>query len=378
MKPHSKVVWCVDSPGWGGSEINLLRVWALANRQNDDVLLNATVAPELVAAVAARKFTVLRHTSPNAATSMLPGLTKALWLTLRFWRHQFVIWAHHSDSNRWLQVTLTVTRRNFIIVEQLVPASPSVFARSRLSLPLKRFVARQARHVVLNAHSQEQHYRQMFNVPNARIRIIPNTRSIAGLGKRAIELRRERATLRKRLGLPSGPLVICVGRLCGQKDQAALVKALAMLNSQAKPPASLVLVGDGEDAGTLETLANQIAPGQVTFAGHRDDPLPWLAAADVFVLPSLTEGLPGALIEAMAAGLPCVATDIPGNRELVRHEQTGLLVPPQNSAALAGAIRTLLEDPSKAQQLAEAGYNHVIKNYDESIEASLWRKLFVR
>jgi glycosyltransferase involved in cell wall biosynthesis len=112
--------------------------------------------------------------------------------------------------------------------------------------------------------------------------------------------------------------------------------------------------------------------------GHQTDPIRFLAAADAFVLPSLTEGLPGALVEAMAAGLPCVTTDIPGNRELVRDEETGLLVPPQDPTALARALGRILDDPSLAARVAKAGQALVFKEYDESSERSAWQDLFAR
>jgi len=91
---------------------------------------------------------------------------------------------------------------------------------------------------------------------------------------------------------------------------------------------------------------------------------------------SLGEGLSGALIEAMAASVPCVATDIPGNRELIQHEVTGLLVPTKDPKALAHAIERLLLDTDLAQRLAKAGYQLVAKAYDESVEKAGWVKLF--
>lgn len=378
MNQHSKVVWCVDSPGWGGSEINLLRVWELADRRQDIVVLNITAAPQLLATSAEREFCIFRQRSPNAASHLIIGLIKALCLVVRFWRTKFLVWAHHSDSNRWLQFVLAATRRNFIVIEQLVPASELDFARSRLSIPLKRFVAKHARYMVLNAHTQEQHYRRMFNVPSANIKVIPNSRPISATRRRVDALRQDITILKNQLGLPTSRIIACVGRLCAQKDQSTLIKALTLMNSKDNVPANLVFVGEGEDAYILKNLADQLIPGKAFFAGHQADPLPWLAASDIFVLPSLSEGMPGALIEAMAAGIPCVATDIPGNRELVQHKQTGLLFPPENAELLAAAISTLLDDPTAFYLLAEAGYAHVLKYYDEATEALLWKMLFVQ
>jgi glycosyltransferase involved in cell wall biosynthesis len=114
----------------------------------------------------------------------------------------------------------------------------------------------------------------------------------------------------------------------------------------------------------------------VVFTGHTDDPLPYLAAGDIFVLPSLAEGLPGVLIEAMAAGLPCIATDIPGNRELVRNGETGSLVPVGSPEALAHAIRIMLTDRPFAEHCAQAAYDLVAREYDEEVEKREWQRLF--
>jgi glycosyltransferase involved in cell wall biosynthesis len=375
MNPRSKIVWCVDSPGWGGSEINLLRVWEILNRRSDEVVFNQITAPQLLAVSAAREFTILRQSTPNAASWFLIGMVKALWLVLHHWRREFVIWAHHSDSNRWLQVLLAILRRNFIVIEQLVPASEVDFARSRLSIPLKRFVAQHARYLVLNAYSQEQHYRRVFNVPRARILIIPNCRPIVEARQGTDILRLDKGALRTKLGLPEGRVIACVGRLCPQKDQTTLINAFASLISDYMQSTSLVLLGEGEACEMLQQHAAKVAPGNVIFAGHQPDLWPWLAVADVFVLPSLSEGLPGALIEAMAAGLPCVTTDIPGNRELVINGESGLLVPPQDPVALAAALRLMLENPAEAQRMAEAGHIHVLENYDQATETLLWQSL---
>ena len=92
----------------------------------------------------------------------------------------------------------------------------------------------------------------------------------------------------------------------------------------------------------------------LTFAGHIDDMPSFLAALDVFAFPSRMEGRSNALAEAIAAGLPIVASDIPGNDELIEHGKTGLLVPPENPEALANAIKKLIEDKDLAKKLASA------------------------
>jgi glycosyltransferase involved in cell wall biosynthesis len=88
-----------------------------------------------------------------------------------------------------------------------------------------------------------------------------------------------------------------------------------------------------------------------------------LASCDLFVLPSLYEGLPLSLLEAMAAGRPVVATDVAGSNEVVRHAESGLLVPPADPVALADAIRRILADPAQAERLARAGQGRVQREF---------------
>jgi glycosyltransferase involved in cell wall biosynthesis len=168
--------------------------------------------------------------------------------------------------------------------------------------------------------------------------------------------------------------------LAPQKRQANLIEAIRKVQSGINPPV-LVLVGDGPDRPALERLARASIPGRALFTGdvfHEDqaDPIPWLAAADVFVLPSASEGLPGALIEAMAAGLPCIATDIPGNRDLIRNEITGLLVPVDSTDGLASAITRVLSDHALSERLARNGQDLVFSENDELKAFDAWCALF--
>jgi glycosyltransferase involved in cell wall biosynthesis len=127
-------------------------------------------------------------------------------------------------------------------------------------------------------------------------------------------------------------------------------------------------MGGGELEQALRTqAAAQGVCGQVLFAGARADVAQLLPALDIFVLPSLTEGLSIALLEAAAAALPIVATAVGGNPEIVRHGETGLLVPPANGAALQEAVCQLLSDPLGRQALGRRAREWVERN--ASIEA---------
>ncbi|MET0648485.1 MAG: glycosyltransferase family 4 protein [Pyrinomonadaceae bacterium] len=158
-----------------------------------------------------------------------------------------------------------------------------------------------------------------------------------------------------RLGLGEGERVILsVGRLSQEKGHADLVAALGHLGRLA-PGLSfrLVLVGDGPERARLEEEARARGLSErVVFAGHHADVRPFYALADVLVLPSYSEGSPNVLLEAMAAGVPVVATAVGGVPEIVAHEESALLIAPRDERAMAEALARILSDATLARGLA--------------------------
>jgi glycosyltransferase involved in cell wall biosynthesis len=154
--------------------------------------------------------------------------------------------------------------------------------------------------------------------------------------------RKPRSAARAELGLPPGPLAVCVGRLCEQKGQDLLLAAWPHIIDRV-PSAHLALVGDGTDTDRLEM---PVETG-VLLAGRQENVSTWLAAADVVVAPSRWEGLSLAVLEAMAAGRPVVATDVDGMREALG-AMSGYVVPPGDPMALIAPVVTRLQDTDLA------------------------------
>ncbi|HLF49729.1 MAG TPA: glycosyltransferase family 4 protein, partial [Methylomirabilota bacterium] len=161
---------------------------------------------------------------------------------------------------------------------------------------------------------------------------------------------------RESLGVASTvPVLGCVTRFDPVKRIDTLLRALRALASR-DPRVTLVLVGGGGEEERIRRMVAELGLGkQVVFTGLLEEPARIYPALDLYVSTSLKEGLPLSLVEAMGAGRPVVATDVPGHRDVVVHGETGLLVPPEDPAALAGAISSLLADPERRRRMGEAG-----------------------
>jgi glycosyltransferase involved in cell wall biosynthesis len=190
---------------------------------------------------------------------------------------------------------------------------------------------------------------QSEGIPSERIAIVRNGLDLAAFGLRSSPPRQRR--------------IVSVGRLRPEKAHEVLLAAMALLRPS-WPSVRLRLVGDGPREAALRQLAGERGLLDcVEFLGHRDDVPAILRDADVFVLPSRTEASPNAVLEAMAAGLPVVASNVGGIPEAITPGVTGMLVPPDDANALAGAIGHLFDNPSQAERLGLAGRRHVEEHY---------------
>lgn len=191
-------------------------------------------------------------------------------------------------------------------------------------------------------------------VPLDKTRVIPNGIDLASWRTPP------RDVARRMLDVPPDDFVIAtVGRLHAQKGHKYLLRAAVETLSK-QPNATFLIAGYGPLREKLEARAKKLGIARrVRFLGYRRDVERVMAAANVFVLPSLWEGMSNAILEAMAAARPVIATSVDGNSEEVADKETGLLVPPADAPALAEAILRLARDPERATRLGRAGRRRV-------------------
>jgi L-malate glycosyltransferase len=215
--------------------------------------------------------------------------------------------------------------------------SLGVFKEGRgLLLLVERLATRAADLLIANAHAVAADTMNRERVPSAKISVVYNglpDDAFSGFPPARIETDR--------------PVVLCIANLKAYKGHRYLLEAVASLRSRGRP-CTLVLVGDGDQRFALEQQSARLGI-DVRFLGAHPEVGPLLARADIFVLASLHEGMSNAVMEAMAAGRPIVATDVGGTPELLGGR--GVLVPPRDPGALAAAIERLLIDPAYASLL---------------------------
>jgi glycosyltransferase involved in cell wall biosynthesis len=225
-------------------------------------------------------------------------------------------------------------------------------------LAIDKVLARYTQRIVTNSSGVRDFYTG-HGLPADKFVIIPN-----GVEPSTSSVPKARAELLAELGLPpNARLIAAVNRLWPQKRVKDLIWAADLLKI-VNPDAHLLIVGDGPQRWRLERYRDQCEIRDcVHFLGPRDDVASLLAHCECLWLASGYEGQSNAILEAMSTGLPVIATDIPGNRDLIVPKQTGYLVPVGDRAAFARWTNALLIDPELARQLGSAGRQRVLTEF---------------
>jgi glycosyltransferase involved in cell wall biosynthesis len=237
-----------------------------------------------------------------------------------------------------------------------------------------RWSARRVSRFQLQSAGLAAGLQRRLGVGPERCVVIPNG---VDLGEADAGLAIGRTGARRNIGLfPTDLVVAYVGRLHREKGVAHLLAAFRALLETA-PEARLLVAGDGPARGALEAAAAALRLRPfVRFLGPVADPWPLLAATDIFALPSLWEGMPNALLEALAASLPCVATAVGAVPEMLADGVEALLVPPGDSGALARALATLAAAPQRRRELGASGRRAVERSFRIEPSVAAFERLY--
>ena len=218
-----------------------------------------------------------------------------------------------------------------------------------------------------------ERYVQVGAVPANKILFMPNSVD----PERFLPNRESRERIRRELNLEEKFVWLAVGCIEEQKDYPNMLRAFAQVSRQF-PETLLLICGKGSLQDRVGILAEELErPNQVRFLGLRRDIPEMMNAVDAYLMSSAWEGTPSVLLEASAVGLPIVATDVGGNREVVLDGKSGFLVPSKNSEALAGAMQRLMELPEfERRRMGMVGRGHVVANYSLERCVARWEELY--
>jgi len=350
------VVYFTDSRNFGGSEQILLTMMTALDRQSWDPILVSHAETGLEPLVEkARELNIPIWTVPRIEGYR--AIFHALQFAQRLRRnrpdifHANMIWPLSCAGGLFAAFLARVPV--VVATEHL----PMALAGRRWTL-LERFVSSAVDCYLAVSHHIFYRLRERLRLPEGKVKLVRNGIPLDVYSHPSDK--GFRATLNTSC---DRPIVLTVARLDPQKGHRYLIEAAVNV-----PGALFLLAGDGPERSALEAKSVELGlSDRVVFLGHRHDVPDFLAMCDLFVLPSLYEGLPLSVLEAMAAGKPVVATDIEGTSEAVVHQETGLLVPPANPLALAEAIRALLSDSLLSRQMGQAGKNKARRDFSAEV-----------
>jgi glycosyltransferase involved in cell wall biosynthesis len=349
----------------GGAEQALFRLIDGLDRSewSPTLLLSDATGADRLAAEAADDVAVLRVPPMPLGLKGATGVPR-MARVLREHRPE-VFHAHLSspvDAKFGLAAAIAARVRAVVATVQLIgPLEADLSTR----LQLRAVAAGVDRYIAVSRDIAGQLV-DRFGYPAEKVTVVYN-----GAEARAPGAGRREA-VRGELGVDGRPLVLTPARLEDQKGHMPLLRAAADV-----PEAVFALAGTGTLRAELEALARKLGVSdRVMFLGHREDVADLLAASDVVALPSLYEGSSLAILEAMAASRPVVASRIPGTDELIADEQTGLLVSPGEPAALAAALRRVLSEEGLGESLATAARARFERDFTLDVVASRTQAIY--
>jgi glycosyltransferase involved in cell wall biosynthesis len=347
------IIHYTDSNAFGGTEQALLHMLTGCDRARWRPVLFYHDEPGIKPLTEkAQGLHVKLHSAPRVQTvqdiGRMPQLVRAIKDQRPVVFHAHLTW---PLSCKYGLIAAILARVPVVVVTVQLYVEPP--KKALLHCQLRLIAAGVDRYLAVS-HGVAQRISRLLGLPNEKIQVVHNGICLRPFNRQARDSLR--STLSRNTGLP---IILTTARLEEQKGLRYLLEAAAQV-----PEALFVLAGEGSERGRLEAQARESGiEDRIIFLGYREDIADLLASCDLFVLPSLFEGFPLSILEAMAAGKPVITTAIDGNDEAIVNGETGLLVAPGDPPALAEAIKALLTNPALARSLATAARARVQRDF---------------
>jgi glycosyltransferase involved in cell wall biosynthesis len=353
MDKPKKILHLIQSLDNGGCENMLLRTLPLLNEQGlENIVVTLKAEGSLAEALRARGIPV--YTIHQKHLLDISSYFRLLKLIKSHQPELIVTYLLHADIVGRL-VLQAPTKAKVIPFLRTTYNHP----RYRLARLFEQATKSLVTHYLANSQAVKDFYTSSLGIKPDKITVIPN-----GIDTDSFDAIQRDENLRKSFEIqPKDTAIICVANLHPNKGHAYLLKAFEEVFEK-QPNIHLLIVGDGEERqNLLDQIAHYSSKGNIHFLGRRSDVPQLLKISDIFVLPTLFEGMSNALMEAMGAGLPAIATDIPENRILIKDQKTGLLTLRKSAHDLVRLIEDLLQNKGKRGSIGREAKLFIQENF---------------
>ena len=363
MSKKIKLLHVITHLPIGGAQDNTLYTVELLNKDKYDISLSCNLNGELVSRAKKVKHLKL-YDVPNLRreVSIINDIRAFLYLYKLIKKENFTIIHTHSSKAGFLGRIAAMLNKTPIVIHTIHGFAFHDYMNSfkkNIFIYLEKLSARWTHGLVTVSNLNKK---KVVDLGIAPIEKLKNIYSGIDL---TLFINEKNDQFRKELNLDSNHLLLgSVGRLSNQKDPITMIEAFCIVIKRF-PNAHLTLVGDGELRDEILIKIDQLQlNGRVHLTGNKNDPWKIYHSLDLFIMSSIYEGLGRSITEALSCGVPVVCTSVEGVPEIVRDDETGILVPPKDPGALATGIIKSLNDMDNARKMAEEGRKFVNENFD--------------
>lgn len=363
MSKKIKLLHVITHLPIGGAQDNTLYTVELLNKDKYDISLSCNLNGELVSRAKKVKHLKL-YDVPNLRreVSIINDIRAFLYLYKLIKKENFTIIHTHSSKAGFLGRIAAMLNKTPIVIHTIHGFAFHDYMNSfkkNIFIYLEKLSAKWTHGLVTVSNLNKK---KVVDLGIAPIEKLKNIYSGIDL---TLFINEKNDQFRKELNLDSNHLLLgSVGRLSNQKDPITMIEAFCIVIKRF-PNAHLTLVGDGELRDEILIKIDQLQlNGRVHLTGNKNDPWKIYHSLDLFIMSSIYEGLGRSITEALSCGVPVVCTSVEGVPEIVRDNETGILVPPKDPGALATGIIKSLNDMDNARKMAEEGRKFVNENFD--------------
>ena len=363
MSKKIKLLHVITHLPIGGAQDNTLHTVELLNKDKYDISLSCNLNGDLVSRAKKVKHLKL-YDVPNLRreVSIINDIRAFLYLYKLIKKENFTIIHTHSSKAGFLGRIAAMLNKTPIVIHTIHGFAFHDYMNSfkkNIFIYLEKLSAKWTHGLVTVSNLNKK---KVVDLGIAPIEKLKNIYSGIDL---TLFINEKNDQFRKELNLDSNHLLLgSVGRLSNQKDPITMIEAFCIVIKRF-PSAHLTLVGDGELRDEILIKIDQLQlNGRVHLTGNKNDPWKIYHSLDLFIMSSIYEGLGRSITEALSCGVPVVCTSVEGVPEIVRDNETGILVPPKNPGALATGIIKSLNDMDNARKMAEKGRKFVNENFD--------------